>query len=116
MSFFKNLFKKKEPEPIEQEELDLGKITCEVKCKNGETYQYTFDGYYSGSEYFSFGAARDWYDMYDTAAEIFYAWKKGLYESGFLRINKDTFYPVSNIESITITKREEKKVMTNRKY
>lgn len=107
MNFLKNLFKK---QPIVQETLNLGKITSTVYFNNGNSRDWLFVGEYSGSWEFM---AESWVDDHITAEEEFQAWLKKISKRKFVKIDGNTFIPLSDIAKIT-TKKEDNFVETKR--
>lgn len=110
MNFLKNLFKK---QPIVQEALNLGKITATAHFKNGDSRDWEFTGrYYNSSPLDGFGE-RVWLDNYTTAEKQFSDWFAVISERKFVKIDGNTFIPISDIVKIT-TKKEDNFVETKR--
>lgn len=110
MNFLKNLFKK---QPIVQETLNLGKITATAHFKNGDSRDWEFAGQYYNSSPFDGFEERVWIDHHTTAEKQFSDWFAAISERKFVKIDGNTFIPLSDIAKIT-TKKEDNFVETKR--
>ncbi len=103
IQYFKNLFKK---QPIVQKTLNLGKVTATVHFKDGKTLEKNFIGeYYKSSEFSGFGDTV-WLDSYTTAEKFFQEWFATIAERKFVKIDGNTFIPISDIVKITTEKKD----------
>ncbi len=112
---FKKIYKKffPDPPPPEQIELKLGKLSAVVRLKNSDEYNFEFKGEYDGSKWYSGYYPPCWLDRYTTAKALFEDWKQKIKNTGFLRIDDKTHFPMHEIYKIRVSEGE-LVVMTNR--
>ena len=112
MNFFKKLFSRKTPEPIKQQDIDVGIWEVEVQLTDGAIYPVVFVGEYFKSEYLK--SWEIWIDQKSTAESKFFAWLD--WKKDYLRLRDNKIIPTSSVKSIDIKSKKPYIFQTNRKW
>lgn len=117
MNSFKKLYKKlfPDPPPPKQVELQLGRLSAFVILKNSDEYNFEFKGEYEESKWCTWFDVPFWRDEITTAKSKFENWKQKIKDSGFLRIDDRTYFPMHEIAKIRVLEGE-LVVMSNRSW
>jgi hypothetical protein len=116
ISFFKRITnwwdEYDKPLPIEQRQIDLGRLTAEVVIIDGGIYKFEFVGEYDKSKYYF----DTWFDYYTTARKDFTKWRQSIKDHGFVTLSPQNYVPVNRIKEINVISESEYIVTTTRAW